>query len=175
MSRRDRFRVIVVALMMLAPSPVSAQEPGPGSFVRDIVKAVMVDPTTYVPAIVAYQPTRLDWRSSQIFFRNGWMEGNPRFTVSGRPNDVAISYAAGNRQILADSISDLQLSLINNASTGVVESLLLQRYPSHRSLVRTVGWIERVAMASYWSYRLSAGHLQQWQQNVRLGQQLGLD
>jgi hypothetical protein len=55
-----RPRLIVIALMMLVPSPVSAQEPGTGSFVRDIVKAVMLDPTTYAPAIVSYEPTRLD-------------------------------------------------------------------------------------------------------------------
>lgn len=168
-------RVIVVALMMLVASSVSAQDQDHASFVPDVLKRVILDPTTYAPAIVAWEATRLDWQSSQIFFRNGLFEHNPRFTVSGRGDDTAIGYAAGNRQIFTDSIANLQLSLVNNVSERAMERLLIPRYPNHRKLLRTIGWIERSAMASYWSYRLSAGHFRQWQENERRAQQLGYD
>ena len=169
------FRAIVVALMLLAAASVSAQNQDRASFVPDVVKEVLLDPTTYAPAIVAWEATRLDWRSSQIFFQNGSVEQNARFTVSGRGNDIAIGYALGNRQILTDAIANLQLSLVTNASARVMERLLMSRYPDHRKLLLTIGWIERSAMASYWSYRLSAGHFRQWQENERLARQLGYD
>jgi hypothetical protein len=134
---------------------------------------VILDPTTYAPTIVAWEATRLDWRSSQIFFQNGFFEHNPRFTVSGRSDDVAIGYAAGNRKILTDSLAILQFSLVNNASARLTERLLMRRFPNQRKLLRTIGWVERSGVASYWSYRLSAGHLRQWQANGRRAQQLG--
>jgi hypothetical protein len=169
-------RVTVAALIMLvASSSVSAQDQDHASFVPDVVKKVILDPTTYAPAIVAWEATRLDWRSSQIFFQNGSFEHNPRFTVSGRGDDTAIGYAAGNRQIFTDAIATLQLSLINNVSERAMERLLMPRYPNHRTLLRTIGWIERSAVASYWSYRLSAGHFRQWQENERRARQLGYD
>jgi hypothetical protein len=159
--------------MMLMASSVSAQDRDRASFVPDVVKKVIVDPTTYAPAVVAWGATRLDWQSSQIFFRNGMFEHNPRFTVSGRSGDTAIGYRAGNRQILTDAIANLRLSLVNNVSARVMERLLIPRYPNHRKLLRTIGWIERSAMASYWSYRLSADHFRQWQENQRRARQLG--
>ena len=171
--RAVSWNAIVVALMILVASSVSAQDQEPTSFVRDVVKKVILDPTTYAPAIVAWKATRLDWQSSQVFFRHGWFEHNSRFTVSGRSDDTAIGRAAGNRQILADAITVLRLSTVNNLSERVIERWLMPRYPNHRKLLHAIGWIERSAMASYWSYRESAGHLRQWQKNVRLAQQLG--
>jgi hypothetical protein len=164
---------MVVALMVLVASSASAQDQDRASFVPDVFKKVILDPTTYAPAVVAWEATRLDWRSSQVFFQSGWLEHNSRYTVSGRANDTAIGYAAGNRQILRDSIADLQVSVANNVSARMVERLLMPRYPNHRKLLRTIGWIERSTMASFWSYRLSAGHFRQWQQNERRAQQLG--
>ena len=167
-------RVSAVALtMLLASSSVSAQEQNLGSSVSDVVKKVILDPTTYAPAIVAWEATRLDWQSSQIFFQNGWLERNPRFTVSGHGEDAALGYAAGNRQIFWDAFGNLQLSLVNNASERIMERLLTPRYPGHRKLIRTIGWIERGAMASYLSYLLSAAHFRQWQANEALARQLG--
>jgi hypothetical protein len=166
-------RVIVVALTTLVASSVSGQDQDHASFVPVVIKKVILDPTTYAPAIVAWEATRLDWRSSQIFFQHGSFEHNPGFTVSGRGDDTAIGYAAGNRQILTDAIANLQVSLINNASERVVEHRLMPRYPHHRKLLRTIGRIERSAVASYWSHRLSAGHFRQWQENERRAQQFG--
>jgi hypothetical protein len=164
---------MVIALAMLASS-VSAQDSRRTSFASDLVKQVFLDPTTYAPTILAWEATRLDWQSSQVFFKHGWLESNPRFTISGRSEDTAIGYAAGNRQILRDSLSNLQLSLANNLSERITERLLVPRYPAHRKLIRAIGWIERGAIASYLSYQLSAGHFRQWQANETRAQQLGL-
>ena len=168
------FRFVIVALVLLLPSPAPAQEPDHSSLVPDVVKRVVLDPTTYAPAIVGWGATRLDWQSSQVFFQHGFLEANPRFTASGLGGDTAMSYAAGNRQIFADAMVNLQVSVIHNVSGQVIERLLRQRYPNHRTLVRAIGWIERSSMASYWSYRQAAGHFRQWQDNERSARQLGL-
>ena len=169
-------RVLVVAwTMLVASSSVFAQEQDHASFLSGMVKQVILDPTTYAPAIVAWEATRLDWRSSQSFFQHGLLEHNSRFTVSGRGDDIAISYGAGNRQILWDAMANLQVSLVHNVTDRVIERVLLRRHPQHPTLVRTIGWIERSAVASYLSYRQSAGHFRQWQENDRLARQLGYD
>lgn len=166
-------RVTAVALMMVLASPASAQEPDPASSLPAVVKAVILDPTTYAPAVVAWEATHLDWRSSQIFFQHGWSEQNPRFTTSGRRDDTAIGYAAGNRKITMDAFANVRLSVVNNFSSRMVERLLIRRYPKHRRLVRALGWIERSALASYWTYRLSADHFRQWRENERRARQFG--
>ncbi|RPJ70287.1 MAG: hypothetical protein EHM24_16005 [Acidobacteria bacterium] len=165
---------IVAALTMLGSAPAPPpQEGNQTPLALDVVKRVALDPTTYAPAVVAWGGTRLDWKSSQIFFENGWHEQNPRFTVSGRGNDTPIGYAAGNRKILTDSVWNLRLSLINNVSEQLIEGVLIRRFPTHRRLLRTLGWIERIVAASYWTYQLSADHFRQWQANERRAQQLG--
>jgi hypothetical protein len=108
-----------------------------------------------------------------VFFQYGFVEDNPRFTISGFSHDLPISHAAGNRQILMDSLGILQMSVVNNVSANVLENILIKKYPHRRTLLRTLGWIERVGFASYWSYRLSAAHLRKWRQNERLARELG--
>ena len=159
-------RATVVALLMLMASPLSAQEATQAPFVSDVARKVLLDPTTYAPAVLAWAATRLDWGSSQVFFQNGFVEHNARFTISGRADDAAISYRAGNRQILLDAVANLQVSLLNNASERVIERLLQPRFVNHPKLLRTIGFIERSAVASFWTWRLSAGHVRQWQDNV---------
>jgi hypothetical protein len=163
----------VFALLVVLASPASAQEQASAPLLTGVVKAVILDPTTYAPAIVAWEATRLDWRSSQVFFRLGWTEHNARFTTSGLRDDTAIGYAAGNRMITMDAFGNLRLSAVNNFSSRLVERLLIRRYPTRGRLVRTLGWIERTALASYWTYRLSADHFRQWQENERRARQFG--
>jgi len=171
----NRLRLIVVALTLLGiPAGVGAQDKDQPNIVVDVAKGVLLDPTTYAPAIITWQATRLDWRSSQVFFRNGYTEQNPNFTLSGRSNDVAIGYADGNHQILIDALANLQVSLVNNISTRVVEHVLVPRYPNHRKLVRTLGWIERSLVASYLTYQMSSIHFQQWRDNEQRAVALGL-
>ena len=64
-------------------------------------------------------------------------------------------------------------SVVNNAVSASLERALINRAPGHRKLIRTLGWIERTAFASYWSYRLSVRHLEQWRLNQRLALEIG--
>ena len=82
---------------------------------------MVFDPTTYAPAIIAYDATMRDWKTSQPFFRNGFMEHNSRFTISGRANDVPVSYAEGKKRILADAAANLGMSALNNFTGRVFE------------------------------------------------------
>jgi hypothetical protein len=159
------FRLAVIALALLLSRSAFAQDPDSRSFAPDVLRRVVLDPTLYAPAIIGWGATRLDWNSSQTFFRNGFVEENPRFTISGRPADTPIGYGAGNRKILRDALATLPASLINNVTSQVIAGVLTRRYPTHRKVVRTIGWIERSSLAAYLSYRLSGDHLRQWQTN----------
>jgi hypothetical protein len=151
---------------------VSAQEQR--SPIGDTVKRVIFDPTTYAPAIIAYDATMREWNTSQPFFRAGYMVHNERFTLTGRPNDVPMSYGDGQRRILTDALMNLQMSVVNNVADQLFERMLMTSFPEHRKLVRTLGWIERVTFASYMSYQLSAQHYRQAAWNAERAQQLGL-
>lgn len=171
-TRRSALCVLFAALIVvLTPFSVSAQEQP--SFLADTFKRVVFDPTTYAPAVVAYDATMRDWNSSQPFFRNGYIEHNERFTLTGRPNDMPMSYDAGRSRILSDALINLQISVVNNVTDQVFERMLANRFPEHRRLVRTLGWIERISFASYMSYRLSAAHYRQASENLARAQQLG--
>ena len=79
-----------------------------------------------------------------------------------------MSYAVGNRRIARDTVGLLGWSVANNAASAVIERALISRAPRHRRLIRTLGWIERVSFASYWSYRRSVRHWEQWRINEDL-------
>jgi len=145
------------------------QDPSPGG----LAAAIALDPTTYAPAVAFYVSARMDWSSSQPLFRNGFLEANPVFTISGRPMDVALSYGAGNRRILNDAFVTLELSAMNNLIDRVSVLALSERFPQHRTLIRRLGLVERITVASLTSYELSAAHLQQWRTNRDLVRQLG--
>jgi len=165
---------VLATLMFLLPLRASAQTPEQQpSFLGDAFKRVILDPTTYAPAVIAYDATMRDWNSSQPFFRNGYFERNERFTVSGLPNDRPVSYDVGRQRILSDAFVNLQLSLANNVADQLFERMLLDRLPTHRKLVRTLGWLERGAFASYLSYRQSAAHYRQAAANLAYAQQMG--
>ena len=169
---------LVAAMLLVSAAPASAQDQSTdrgerSSFLLETAKAVALDHTTYAPALFYYGTTRLDWNSSQVFFRHGMVEHNERFTISGRPDDVAISYGAGNKLIATDTLTILQMSAVNNVTNNLIERALIARYPQHRKLFRTLGWLERTGFASYWSYRLAAGHYRQWRANERAARQRG--
>jgi hypothetical protein len=167
-------RVLCVALVVLLPSGALAQGDDSGSAVGTIVRRVLLDPTTYAPAAIAYDATMRDWNSSQPFFRNGYFEHNPRFTISGLPNDRPVSYAEGRQRILKDALVHLELAALHNTFENIVEHTLVSRFPEHRKLFRVLGWIERGAYASYASYVLSSQHYRQWRANERLAAEVGL-
>ena len=166
--------ILLVAVVAWFPRVALAegQEPKPPS-VGGILKKVALDPTTYAPALLSYDATLRDWKTSQVFFANGFHEWNERFTVSGLPNDSPVSYSVGRQRILKDTLITLQISALNNFATHTVEGLLVQRFPKHRRLIKTLAVIDRVVSASYMSYRLSAKHYQQASYNTALARSLG--
>ena len=95
-------------------------------------------------------------------------------TITGRPNDVAMSYGDGQRRILTDALVTLQMSVVNNVADQMFERMLLSRFPEHRKLVKTLGWVERTTFASFLSYQLSAQHYRQASMNAQRAQQMGL-
>jgi hypothetical protein len=165
--------VFCVLAILSVPSFASAQEEPHSSIVWNATKSVLFDPTTYTPALMSYESERMDWNTSQGFFRAGWLEGNSRFTKSGLPNDVPLSYSAGNAQIRRDGLARLQQSVLNNLGASIVERALSTRYPEHRKLFRAASWIERISFASYASYLASADHFKQTRKNRQMAREYG--
>lgn len=165
--------LILASVLGLAPASALAQAEQSRPFTWDVARAVLIDPTTYAPALISYEAIRQDWKTSQILFENGWLEQNPRFTVSGKPYDVPVSYDEGTRRIRSVAFTVFGYSTINNVSAGVLERLLVARYPRRRTLIRALSWAERVAFASLLTYRNSADHFRQASSNRRLAREYG--
>ena len=178
-SQQQRWRPCAIGVFLIGaivcgtPAKVAAQEREQSSFLGSVVKGVVLDPTTYAPAAIGYDATMRDWKTSQPLFQRGFMEHNPRFTVSGLPNDLPVDYEHGNHKILMDAFATLQISLVNNIADRVIERSLIERYPNHRKLVRTLNWIERAAFASSMAYILSEAHYRQSHANEQLARQMG--
>ena len=175
--KRRSFTLIFVLLFLalFAPSIARAQDDGRSNVVLDLTKAVLFDPTTYAPATLSYTSQRMDWKTSQALFNAGWVEHNARFTVSGRPDDKPISFAAGNKQIRRDALAHLQESVVNNLSTQIFERVLAQKYPEHRKLFKVLGWVERISFSGYVSYMASVNHFQQVQRNQEMARKFGIN
>jgi hypothetical protein len=170
---RAMTRWFLLTIMILTPAVASAQAETDSNLFWDVTKAVVLDPTTYAPATLSYTSMKLDWNSSQPLFRNGWVEQNQRFTLSGRPNDVPVSFVDGNKQIRNMALMHLQESIVNNAATNIFERVLANKYPQHRTLFKILSWTERIAFASYMSYYASAQHFKQAERNRQLALQFG--
>ena len=177
---RQHFSLRFVAVFLtiitlgLTSAPFAfAQDEKPSSPFTDVVKGVFLDPTTYAPALIGYHSTMKDWNTSQPLFQNGFVEHNSRFTVTGRADDTPVSYTVGRKQIFGDAMAAFGVAAAQNATSRVVERALLARYPNHRKMVKTIGWIQRISLASLMSYNLSAGHYRQAQVNIQLSTQLG--
>ena len=165
---------IVAAFVLFNAQLVFAQEDKRPSAFADIVKGVMFDPTTYAPAVISYDSTMRDWKTSQPFFQSGFVEHNARFTVSGRPDDTAVSYGEGRNRILKDAVAVFGVSAAQNVTSRIVEHALLARYPDHRKVVKTIGWLQRISVASLMSYHLSSAHYSQAEVNAQRAAALGL-
>jgi hypothetical protein len=168
---------LLFAVVLCTPVVCVAQDqpvaPGGLWLAAQIAKKTLLDPTSYTPAALLYVSSRLDWDSSQAFFRNGSLEQNPRYTISGLPHDMPVSYSAGNRRILSDALHVLPISFANNAASVIALRMLAQHDPAHRRRWARLAWIERTAVAVSLSYALSVHHIQQWQQNDLRASQLG--
>ena len=166
-------RWFLLTIMILTPAVASAQADTDSNLFWDVTKAVVFDPTTYAPATLSYTSMKLDWNSSQPLFRNGWVEQNQRFTLSGRPNDLPVSFVDGNKQIRNMALMHLQESIVNNAAANIFERVLANKYPQHRTLFKILSWSERIAFASYVSYYASAQHFKQAERNRQMALQFG--
>ena len=164
---------LLLSFLVLTPAAASAQDRAPSNVVLDVAKAVVFDPTTYAPATLSYTSQRMDWKTSQTLFQQGWLEHNYRFTVSGKPDDAPISFEAGNRQITRMALLHLQESIVNNVSAQIFERVLADKYPEHRKLFKTLGWAERIGFASYVSYLASVNHFKQSQRNMEMAREHG--
>jgi hypothetical protein len=169
-----RFWIVsIVVVSLCVPSRAAAQEEQRSPFLATLAKQIVFDPTTYAPTLIAYDATMRDWKTSQAFFQNGYLERNPRFTLSGLPNDRPLSYQAGRRVILKDAFIHLQLSTVHNATSRSLERMLMGRFPEKRTLISVLGWIERTVFASYLAYELSHQHYRQASENERLAREYG--
>lgn len=171
-TRRTGLMLLVIASLCL-PSTLAAQDEERSPFLVDLAKGIVFDPTTYAPAVIAYDGRMRDWHSSQVFFQNGYLERNPKFTATGLPYDTPLSYNAGRQVILKDALVHLQVSAIHNATSRTLERVLMERFPEKRKLIRVLGWVERSAFASYLSYQLSHQHYRQARENERLARRYG--
>jgi hypothetical protein len=168
------FRAVLTAIVLvLASALASAQTEECRPFAWDVARAVLVDPTTYAPALISFESMRQDWKTSQVLFTHGWLEQNPRFTISGRANDVPLGYSEGTGRIRGVALTVLRASAVNNLSAGILERMLVARYPHRKNLIRTLSWVERIAFASLLTYRNSADHLRQASSNRRLAREYG--
>ena len=165
---------LFVVAVLCTPSTASAQAEHSSNAVVDLTRSVLFDPTTYAPAALAYTSQRMDWNTSQVLFKAGFVEHNPLYTISGRPDDTPIGFDAGNRQIRRAAIGYLQQSLVNNLSTQILERALTQKYPQHQKVFKTLGWVERIGFSSYVAYLASADHFTQVQKNRQLARAYGI-
>jgi hypothetical protein len=138
------------------------------SLFSETFSRVFKDPTTYALPPIVYAAHRLDWDSSQKLFAYGYLEANPKFTLTGRVDDAPISYQAGHRRIARYSASIIGRSILNNSITAIVERRLIERHPGKRKLIRALGWVERSLVTAYWSYRLTHNQVAQWRDNERV-------
>jgi hypothetical protein len=169
-----RVVLFLAMIVSVSPSHAAAQNADRPSFAGKIAKQVLFDPTTYLPAIIAYDASIRDWNTSQPFFQSGFLERNPRYTISGSPYDAPLSYSDGRRRIVFDAMTTLGSSVVHNTAERTFERMLADRYPGRRKLVRTLGWIERASFGATMSYVLSAAHYRQAGLNQEHASQLGL-
>ncbi len=163
-------KVLLALLLAVHPAVAQSQftDADRTSPVADVAKQVLTDPTTYVPASLLYVSMKLDWNSSQPLFQLGYVEDNPRYTRTGLPQDAPISYGAGNRKLLMQSLAILPSSMANNAINRVVQRGLTARFPHSRKLWSVLSWTERAVFASYTSYVISSPHFEQWKKNQQM-------
>ena len=164
---------IIAILTLVTAGSASAQENDRSSAVADVIKGVVFDPTTYAPALISYDATMRDWNTSQPFFQNGYVERNSRFTLTGLSNDQPVSYGVGRNQIMKDTLTAFGVAAVQNTTSRIVERALLTKYPEHRKMVKTIGWIQRIALGSVVSYQLSAAHYRQAALNEQRARELG--
>lgn len=180
-----RFGVCLSLLAVALPIVAAAQTPGSDleeadparSLVLSSVRQALADPTTYMPAAIDFAGKKLDWDSSQVFFRHGYGESNAEFTTNGIPGGPAIGRGAGDRKILGYSLQTLSTSFAHNAASRILERSVLARLRGQRQrkLCKALFLAERVVVTSLISMKVSQANFRQWQINTRRAEILGLN
>ncbi len=157
---------LLLAALLILSSPASAQTK-PNIFSKAL-KQVVLDPTTYAPAIVFYDSDIRDWKNSQPLFKLGLVEMNPRFTISGQVRDIPISYEAGRKIIIADTFFVGGESFVHNYTERLLENQLKKQNLQHPRLIKTIGWTERIAFAVWLAQYQAGPHYRQISLNERM-------
>lgn len=160
-------RALVIAFVLAALFPISAiaQE---SVGIRGSITSALKDPTTWAPAGIAIIAKSGDWHSSQPIFAMGAGEMNPRYTISGVPGSSPVSPGRGYWINARDSSLLLAASFTHNATAYSIERYAASRWPTHRRLIRILGWTERIGFAIGGTYIASANNWRQWQRNRSL-------
>jgi len=162
---RNRCALLVLVLCFFCQdTPVYAQD---RLSLSQLTKEVVTDKTTYVFAGLFWTATQGDWVSSQNWFRNGYVERNPDFTISGKPCDLPVSFGAGNRKIVLFTAQIIGTTMLTNTGIRVGEHFLNKQYPGHKRLVAALGWIGRIGYGVILTKNNTVPHIVQWQKNTR--------
>ena len=113
------------------------------------------DPLSYAPAGTIGLAGSLDWASSQRYFRQGWLEANPRFTTSGGRNAEPIDPAAGYQRIVVREVLPM---LATSMAVNTFSHWLEQK--GSRRLGRILRWASWGALTA-----VSARSFSQWHRN----------
>jgi len=170
---KQRCLVLIACALAFGPVSAGAQTENARPLGWDVARAVLIDPTTYAPALIVNESMQQDWKTSQVLFAHGWLEQNRDFTRSGLANDVPVPYHEGTRRIRGAAFTVLGYSIVNNLGAAGLERLLITRYPERKTLIRTLSWVERIAFASILTYNNSARHFRQVAANRRLALEYG--
>ena len=160
--------LFLTGLILSSVGSASAQNSTETYSWKQAVKKTVTDPTTYFPTGLSYDSSIRDWKTSQPLFELGFVELNPRYTISGQPNDKPLSYEAGQKRIVYDSITVITFSSLHNFSSRLIENKLKESYPNHKKFISALTWTERIAFAIAVSYKMSAAHYRQAQLNRQI-------
>lgn len=168
---------IVVAAILIVSSAALAQEaetrqdrhPFRSAFVSSLL-----DPTSVVPPVLFKKWTDDDWRKSQKLFGAGMVEANPLFTVSGKPNDTPISYAAGRRKINLQTMQVAAMTYGIDLSLRSLDNLAQRQDPQNRRALKWGFFAARMATKAYLVHKLANPHRVQAGKNEQMALELGL-
>ena len=118
--------------LLFGPVSAGAQTENARPFAWDVARAVLIDPTTYAPALIVNEAMRQDWKTSQVLFAHGWVEQNRDFTLSGLANDVPVPYHEGTRRIRRAGAHGPGVSVVNNLGMPAWSACLSRATPNAR-------------------------------------------
>lgn len=153
-----------LALLLTLSSGAAAQD----NSVPNFATSVATDPTTYAPALIYRAALKRDWRTSQPLFARGYVEANPLFTSDRRVDSAPLSYADGNAKINRLALRLMLDSAVHNVASQSLERVLLRNHPDKKKLIKMLGIVERIGVASYLTSANASKHFKQAQINAQM-------